>query len=103
SAPSVIGAGTFVSLEGRFSIALPQMKHGFRPLSVETPSGRATGDAYVWAMKEGNYTAGFVDAPEAWDEPETSKRVLTNLREGMASFATSNKGKLVSEKSIELD
>ena len=103
SAPSVIGAGTFVSLEGKFSIALPPMKHGFRPLSIETPAGRANGDAYIWAMKEGNYTAGFVDAPQAWDEPETSKRVFANLREGMASFANSNNGKLVSERSIELD
>lgn len=103
SAPSVIGAGTFVSLEGKFSIALPKMKHGFSPLSVETPQGRATGDSYIWNMKEGAYTAGFVDAPVPWDTPETSKGVFANVREGMVTFATSNKGRLINERAIQLD
>ncbi len=103
SEPSVIGAGTFVSLSGRFSIALPPTKHGFRPLSIETPAGPANGDAYIWTMKEGAYTAGFVDAPVELDESETGKRVLASFREGMANFANQNNGKLVSDRSIELD
>jgi hypothetical protein len=46
--PSVVGAGTFVSLEGKFTIALPQGMHGFRPLVFNTAAGRAAGDAYDW-------------------------------------------------------
>jgi hypothetical protein len=103
SPPTVVGAGTFVSLEGRFSLALPHDKHGFRPLAIATPIGNATGDAYDWMMKEGLFTAGYVDAAEPWDDPETSKRVFASLRESMDKFASANSGKLVSEKSIELN
>ena len=53
SAPSVVEGVTFVSLEAKFTIALPQTQQGFRPLSIDTPVGRATGDAYSWTMKEG--------------------------------------------------
>ena len=35
SPPSVVGAGPFVSLEGRFSIALPAGTHGYRPVALE--------------------------------------------------------------------
>ncbi len=103
SPPSAVGAGTFVSLEGRFSLALPQDKHGFRPLAIVTPIGRAAGDAYDWRMKEGLFTAGYVDAAEPWDDPETSKHVFASLRESMDKFASANSGKLVSEKPIELN
>jgi hypothetical protein len=68
-----------------------------------TPIGRATGDAYDWAMKEGGFTASYVEAAEPWDDPETKKRVFASLRETMDKFANSNNGKLVSEKPIELD
>ena len=102
SAPSVIGAGTFVSLEGRFSIALPQMKHGFSAISIETPVGRAAGDSYIWKMKEGLYTVGFVDAPQSSNELETSKGLLAKVRETTVTFADANNGKL-SERAIELD
>ena len=74
--PSVVGAGTFVSLEGKFTIDLPKGMHGFRPLAFNTAAGRAAGDAYDWKMKEGSFIAGFVDAPQAFDEPEKSKQVF---------------------------
>ncbi len=102
SEPSVIGAGTFVSLSGRFSIALPQMKHAFGALSIETPAGRATGDSYSWRMKEGTFSAGFVDAPQSSDEASTTKSLIAKVREPLVIFANSNNGKL-SERSVELD
>ena len=54
SPPSVVGAGPFVSPEGRFSIALPAATHGFRPVAINSPAGKLTGDAYSWTMKEGS-------------------------------------------------
>ena len=87
--PSVVGAGTFVSLEGRFSIALPQGIHGFRPLAFNTAAGRAVGDAYDWKMKEGSFIAGYVDAPQPLDGPEMSKQVFESIRNGMDSWARS--------------
>jgi hypothetical protein len=99
SAPSVVGGDTFVSLEGRFTIALPQTQHGFRPLSIETPVGRATGDAYTWTMKEGSFSAGYVDASQPLDD----KRVFANLREGMVAWGASKKGKLIEDRQIDFE
>lgn len=102
SAPSVIGAGTFVSMEGRFSIGLPQMQHGFSTVSFEILAGRATGDSYSWRMKEGTFSAGFADAPLSPNEPDTGKVLLAKVRESTVTFASSKNGTL-SERSIELD
>jgi hypothetical protein len=101
SAPSVVGAGTFVSLQGRFSLALPQQQHAFRGLSIATPIGNATGDSYEWRMKEGAFTAGYVDAAQPLDDPETSKLVFASVRESLEKSARSGGGQLASEKQIE--
>lgn len=37
--PSVRDGGTFVSLEGKFSIALPQRQNAFSPISLDTACG----------------------------------------------------------------
>lgn len=103
SAPSVVGAGTFVSLEAKFTIALPQGRHGFRPLSVNTAAGRASGDAYTWTMKEGSFIAGYVEAPQPLDGPEMSKQVFESIRNGMDSWARSQNGKLLAHKQFDLD
>jgi hypothetical protein len=101
--PSVVGAGTFVSLEGKFTIALPQGMHGFRPLAFNTAAGRAAGDAYDWRMKEGSFIAGYVNAPQTLDGPEMSKQVFESIRNGMDSWARSQNGKLVAHKQFDLD
>jgi len=103
SPPSVVGAGPFVSLQGRFSIALPKGMHGFRPLSVDTPAGKLTGDAYNWTMKEGRYTAGFVDGVQSMEDADASATIFGNIRQGMAAWATSKNGKLIGDRQIELD
>ena len=103
SAPSVVGATTFVSLEAKFTIALPQTQHGFRPLSIDTPVGRATGDAYSWTMKEGAFIAGYVDAPQKLDDAETSKKVFASIREGMKRWAESQRGTLISDRQIDFE
>lgn len=103
SDPSVIGAGMFISLEGRFSLALPQQPHGFRGLKLVTPLGPATGDSYQWSMKEGSFTAIYADATQPLDDPETSKRVFDDVYDKSEKFATSQNGKVVSYKPIKLD
>lgn len=103
SPPSVVGAGPFVSLEGRFSIALPAGTHGFRPLSVDTPVGRLTGNAYNWTMKEGRYTAGFVKGTHSMEDADSSTTILGTIRQNMTAFATSKNGKLISDRPVELE
>jgi hypothetical protein len=103
SPPSVVGAGPFVSLEGRFSIALPAGTHGFRPLSLDTPAGRLTGNAYNWTMKEGRYTAGFVDGAQSMEDAEARASIFGNIRDGMAAWAISKNGKVTGDRLVELD
>ena len=71
---------TFTSLEGRFSIALPQI-HGVRGLSISTPFGTAKGDAYFWRLDQGSFIAGHADAPVAVDSPQTAPKVFASLRQ----------------------
>ena len=103
SPPSVVGAGPFVSLEGRFSIALPADTHGFRPVAINSPAGKLTGDAYSWTMKEGSFTAGFADAAQSIDDAETVAKIFSNIREGMSSWAISKNGRLASDRQFDMD
>jgi hypothetical protein len=102
TAPSVIGAGSFVSLEGRFSIGLPQTNHSFTTVSIEILGGRATGDSYSWRMKEGTFSTSFADAPQSLNEPDTGKVLLAKVRNETVAFANSKNG-ILSERTIELD
>ena len=101
NAPSVVDGGTFVSIEGRFSIALPRHNHSFGPLVVETSFGTAKGDSYGWTMKEGTFSTGYIDALEVLEEPETSKQLFVGLRAGLAAWVNSKDGKLISERTID--
>ncbi|HXR98990.1 MAG TPA: hypothetical protein VN724_00420 [Pyrinomonadaceae bacterium] len=103
SPPSVVGAGPFVSLEGRFSIALPAGTHGYRPVALDTQAGKLTGDAYNWTMKEGSFTAGFADAAQPIDDAESVAKIFGNIRDGMSAWANSKNGKLASDRQFEMD
>ena len=100
--PSVVGAGTFVSPEGRFSIDLPKQAHGVQAMTIETPVANANGNYYDWEMMEGLFSVSYVDFPEPVDEDKASK-ILDNKRSNAEKFASSNKGKILSEKRIAID
>jgi hypothetical protein len=103
SPTSVVNAGTFTSLQGKFSIDLPPHGHGFQPLSFRTPSGPVTGDSYTWTMKEGRFTVGYVDANEVLEVPGGAKNYFDNLRDDVLVTVTANKGKLVNEQDLVLN
>ena len=90
SPPSIIGAGEFVSREGRFSISLPQHNHEFRPLSLPTPFGNAKGIAYVWNMKEGSFVVGYAEASRSMEDPQTAAQLFNTLREKLKKLAAAN-------------
>lgn len=100
---SVVGAGPFVSLEGRFSIALPQQTNGFRPLTINSEVGKMTGDAYNWTMKEGSYTAGFVDIAQPMEDAVASGRLFAGIRDGLVAWAGTKNGKLIGERPMTFD
>ena len=100
-AASTPSANTFTSLEGRFSIALPQL-HGLRGLTISTPFETAKGDAYFWRLDQGSFIAGHADASVPVDSPETVPKVFASLREEIKKIATANNGNLREDKLIKL-
>lgn len=103
SPPAVNASDFFMSLEGRFSIALPANKHGFQPLAFDTPTGRVTGDAFTWNMKEARFSAGYVDTNQILVGRTDKKDFFDRLRDGLLTKARSAQGKLIREKDTSLN
>lgn len=101
-APSVVGAKTFVSLEGRFSILLPDHK-GFGPLTIPTPFGEARGDLYHWETKEATFGVGHADAALSLDGAVARKQFFDTAAERFNKVAASNNGNVAAVKQITLD
>jgi len=100
-APSVVGARTFVSPEGRFSIALPAIS-GFGPLSIPTQFEDAKGDLYQWQTKEATFGIGYADASRSLDQPELANTFFKSETERFNKAATSNNGSVAAVKKITL-
>ena len=103
AAPSLGSSRNFVSLEGRFSISLPEQSHGFQALSFKTPFGVARGDATSWRLKEASFVVGYADAAQPVDTPEAAKQVFDALREAAKKLASENSGVVAADKPIELN
>ena len=101
-APSVVGAKTFVSLEGRFSISLPE-RNGFGPLTIPTPFGEAKGDLSHWETKEATFGVGHADAAMPLDGPVARKQFFDGDIERFNKVASSNNGNVAAVKQITLD
>lgn len=100
--PSVVGASAFVSLEGRFSILLPD-RNGFSSLTIPTPRGNARGDMYQWQTKEGTFDVSYADAPQPLDDPENAKQFFNGSTELFKKLAAANSGNVAPIKQITLD
>lgn len=55
----------FMSLEGRFKIALPKSINGFSALSPQQTGTTATGQQYTWKFAEGEVVFFFLDFPDS--------------------------------------
>ena len=101
-APSVVGSRTFVSTEGRFSIALPNV-NGFGSLTIPTPFDDAKGDLYQWRTREATFGIGYADAPQPLDQPDVAKTFFKSATERFNKAATTNSGSIAAVKQITLD
>ena len=100
--PSAVGARTFVSLDGRFTIALPERK-GFGALAIPTPFGTAKGQVYQWQTKEATFGVGYADVNQSLDEPANAKPFFTAEEETFKKLATANSGNVAPVKQITVD
>jgi hypothetical protein len=102
SPPTPAGSETFTSLEGRFSIVLPQQVSGFKGGTSSPRSGQVTGDTYEWRRPEGYFSVTYLDRPEILADPATSKSILDSFRAEFLARANTAKGKLISESNLSL-
>jgi YD repeat-containing protein len=97
SPPAAAGPETFLSLEGRFSIALPKQITGYSPQTVNTPNGRVESFSYEWKTAEGSFAVGYTQRPEMLED--FGQKVLDEIRDRVVA---SNKAKLLSTTVITL-
>ncbi len=92
----------FVSLEGRFSIALNKQVQGFAALSPKQLGTNATGMQFTWKFQEGEAIVMFADFPETElkGTEEEIQRISANLSAAfLKNFA---QGKVVDSKTFNL-
>lgn len=99
---SAIGMSGFVSLEGRFSISLPD-RFVFQKLIIPTPLGDAYGNQFEWQTKEGTFTIGYADTIQPLKDPEAIKQFFDGATERFGRLAVANGGKIADVKKITLD
>lgn len=88
SIKSVSLSDTFVSLEGRFAIALPKDVQGFAALSPKQTGTTATGHQFTWKFAEAEVIGFFLDFPDS---------TLTGSTADVAQI-TANSKKLVTDR-----
>lgn len=101
-APSVVGAQTFVSTFGRFSIALPNPTR-FGPLTIPTPLGDARGHLFQWETKEATFGVAYGVAALSLDGPVATKQFFDGAIERFNKVASANNGNIAAVKQITLE
>ena len=99
--PSVVGARSFSSLDGRFSISLPGQT-GFGPLVIPTPFGDARGVLYEWDTIEATFGVGHADAAQSLEDPEVAKAFFKLATDRFNKVALANNGSVAAVKQISL-
>ena len=61
SSDSASDAPKFVSLEGGFSISLPELYRRLTMLTIRMPSANAHGHLYEWRIKDQVFSIGYAD------------------------------------------
>ena len=100
---SAIDAPRFVSLEGRFSISLPDRFKQQSRLTIATPSGNAYGPLYEWQTKQWIFGVGYADAPQPISDPEAVKQLFAGATERFTSLVVASGGNIGPVKAITLD
>jgi hypothetical protein len=96
---SVEGSKTFVSAEGRFSIALPEIKGD--PLALNLGIGRYIGKGFSWLQSQGSYTIVYADKP-ADVRPRSDPKILALMRTPILWQIQLDKGKSAREMPMRM-
>lgn len=97
---SASDAPRFVSLEGGFSISLPERYKQQTRLVVPIPSGDAYGKLYEWRIKDQVFSIGYADRYQSFSDTETFFNGVAEHFRRLVSSANTNLGVV---KNITLD
>src|SRR6185295_13041302 len=92
----------FVSLEGRFSISLPEPS-GSKKLIIPTPIDDAYGTLYEWQTKEVTFGIGYADTFQPINQPEAVEQFFDGATERFRRLAVAYNGNIAVVKKITLD
>ena len=81
NSPSAGDAPRFVSLDGRFSISLPDPYTKLTRLIIPEPSGGAAGRMYEWKIDETIFGVGYADFFQPLKDPQAVKELFDSERE----------------------
>ncbi len=95
-------APRFVSLEGGFSISLPERYKQLTPLTIRIPSANAHGHLYEWLIKDRVFSIGYADRFLPISDAE-AVQLFDGVAEKFRSLALSVNGNVGSVKNITLD
>jgi len=95
------GAPKFVSLEGRYSIALPD-RPDVRKMNMPTPFGAAYGHQHEWETKQGGFGVVYADTFQTVNKPEDVKQFFDAAAERFRNAAVTNGAKVGAVKTITL-
>jgi hypothetical protein len=97
------GSPNFVSLEGRFSVSLPDRFKQRTNLNIPTPLGDAYGDLYEWQINEVTFGVGYADTIQPINQPEAVKQFFDGATERFRKLVVANNGNIAVVKNITLD
>ena len=92
---------SFTSIEGRFTITMPEFVSSYQPMNVLLPGEKATGSAFSWAVEEGQYRVAYVDAADSFKDEDKAGQVINTLIEDYLMKVAQANGKMVlNEKKV---
>src|SRR6185503_16845887 len=95
-------APRFVSLEGGFSISLPERYKQLTALRIPIASGNAYGQLYEWRIKDQVFSIGYADRYQPISDAEV-KQVFDGVTEHFRRVAVLANGSVGVVKNITLD
>ena len=95
-------APRFVSLDGRFSVSLPDPSDP-RRVRMSTPFGDAPARQYEWKTKEAGFGVAYTDIHQLIKQPEAVNKFFDEAAEHFTQRALANGGNTRATKKLTLD
>ena len=90
----------FVSVEGKFTIALPERFTSHHPIKIQGDIATIAGDSFEWETAEGKFTVFYLDTPALIGGSAGANAGLDQFREQTLKQIANSKGTILSDRDI---